>query len=177
MRKSLDAVKMINTKLSVNSAELLMLFDPSLSTSSLLFVSTTPLRGFGRTLKDPKSILLSLPMNFGALLSTRSSDALRRRKKTQKGSVSSDEIELQLTDQLIEVRDRTVAVDVMLGRAVVQSQMPTRQIDEGLLPTERRTTARVVLLIRSFRLVTGGRGIGRGIVILINLIEAAGTIL
>jgi hypothetical protein len=80
-----------------------------------------------------------------------------------------------LTDQLIEVRDRTAAVDVMLGQVVVQSQMRMRQIDEKLLPIEKRITARAALLTLSFRLVIEVTviAIARETAILISLIAAA----
>lgn len=44
-----------------------------------------------------------------------------------------------------EVRDRTEQVDVMLGRAAVLSQMPTKRIDARPLPTERRTIEKAAL--------------------------------
>jgi len=94
------------------------------------------------------------------------------RKKT----VSSVETEPQSTGQLIEVRDRTVA-DVMLGQVAVQNQMPTRQIDDELLPTERRIIAKAALLILSCRLVIEETGIAKEIVISTSLIEAVGMTL
>jgi hypothetical protein len=80
-----------------------------------------------------------------------------------------------LIDQLIEVRDRTAVVDVMLGQVVVQSQMRMRQIDEKLLPIEKRITVKAALLTLSFRLVTEVTviAIARETAISISLIAAA----
>jgi hypothetical protein len=43
-----------------------------------------------------------------------------------------------------EVRDHIAPVGVMLGQAVVQNPMHMKQIDEKLLPIEKRTIARLV---------------------------------
>jgi hypothetical protein len=48
----------------------------------------------------------------------------------------------------IEVRDCIAPRDVIIGPVVVRNQMRTKQIDAKLLPTERRTIGRAVLLTR-----------------------------
>ena len=100
-------------------------------------------------------------MSFAVLLLTRLSGALKKRKmKKPRKTASSAEKELRWIDQIlvteIEVRDHIVPMDVMLGQAAALSQMRTKQIDAKPLPTERRTTAKAALQIRSCLLADVG---------------------